>query len=61
MKFLHIVGARPNFMKAAPVMAALSARSGIQQRLIHTGQHYDRGMSEVFFQQLGLRGIEARA
>lgn len=51
---LHIVGARPNFMKAAPVMAALSARSGIQQRLIHTGQHYDRGMSEVFFQQLGL-------
>ena len=54
MRLLHIVGARPNFMKAAPVMAALSARSGVQQALIHTGQHYDRDMSDVFFQQLGL-------
>ncbi len=50
---IHIVGARPNFIKAAPVIAALSAL-GAQQQLIHTGQHYDRAMSEVFFEELGL-------
>ena len=49
----HVVGARPNFMKAAPVIRALAAR-GIPQLLIHTGQHYDERMSEVFFRQLGL-------
>ncbi len=50
---IHIVGARPNFIKAAPVVAALSA-AGADQQLIHTGQHYDRRMSEVFFEELGL-------
>ncbi len=50
---IHIVGARPNFIKAAPVVAALEA-AGVQQQIIHTGQHYDRGMSEVFFEELGL-------
>lgn len=54
MKIAHVVGARPNFMKAAPVMAALGARSGVHQILIHTGQHYDRNMSDIFFRQLGL-------
>jgi UDP-N-acetylglucosamine 2-epimerase (non-hydrolysing) len=49
----HVVGARPNFMKAAPVVAALDA-AGAEQRLVHTGQHYDRRMSEVFFEELGL-------
>jgi UDP-N-acetylglucosamine 2-epimerase (non-hydrolysing) len=49
----HVVGARPNFMKAAPVMRALAAR-GVEQRLIHTGQHYDDAMSAVFFRDLGL-------
>jgi UDP-N-acetylglucosamine 2-epimerase (non-hydrolysing) len=52
MHLLHIVGARPNFMKVAPVYRALSARSGIKQTLIHTGQHYDNNMSDVFFSQL---------
>jgi UDP-N-acetylglucosamine 2-epimerase (non-hydrolysing) len=55
MHILHIVGARPNFMKAAPVMRALDAHSGIRQSLIHTGQHYDAAMSDVFFQQLEMR------
>lgn len=41
-------------MKAAPVIAALEGRRGVSQRLIHTGQHYDDQMSEVFFRQLGL-------
>ncbi|MCW2830066.1 MAG: hypothetical protein JWP31_758 [Aeromicrobium sp.] len=50
---VHVTGARPNFPKAAPVIKALDA-SGIRQVLVHTGQHYDPVMSEVFFQQLGL-------
>jgi len=54
MHVLHVVGARPNFMKAAPVFAALATRSGIRQTLVHSGQHYDFNMSDVFFKQLGL-------
>lgn len=50
---LHVAGARPNFPKAAPVIRALAAR-GVRQELVHTGQHYDERMSEVFFRQLGL-------
>src|SRR5918992_1264371 len=49
----HVVGARPNFVKAAPVIAALERR-GIAQRLVHSGQHYDPGLSDVFFEDLGL-------
>jgi UDP-N-acetylglucosamine 2-epimerase (non-hydrolysing) len=49
----HVLGARPNFMKAAPVISALAAL-GHQQRIVHTGQHYDERMSAVFFGQLGL-------
>jgi UDP-N-acetylglucosamine 2-epimerase (non-hydrolysing) len=54
MKILHVVGARPNFMKAAPVIDALKGKSGVKQILVHTGQHYDANMSEVFFHQLGM-------
>jgi UDP-N-acetylglucosamine 2-epimerase (non-hydrolysing) len=50
---LHVVGARPNFPKAAPVMAAVRDR-GMTQFLLHTGQHYDDRMSEVFFRDLDL-------
>lgn len=50
---VHITGARPNFPKVGPVMAAIAAK-GIGQRLIHTGQHYDDKMSDIFFQQLNL-------
>ena len=50
---VHVVGARPNFMKIAPVMRALTAR-GASQRLVHTGQHYDARMSDVFFADLAL-------
>ena len=45
---VHVVGARPNFMKAAPVIRALAAR-GVAQQVVHTGQHYDAAMSDVFF------------
>jgi len=53
-----IVGARPNFMKAAPIVDALLAAADrgvpLRYRLIHTGQHYDRAMSGAFFDELGL-------
>src|ERR1700742_1510006 len=49
----HVLGARPNFMKAAPVIGALAAL-GHEQRIVHTGQHYDEQMSEIFFVPLGL-------
>jgi len=54
MKILHVVGARPNFMKVAPILAALRKVAGVQQVLVHTGQHYDAKMSDVFFQDLGM-------
>jgi len=48
---LHVVGTRPNFVKVAPVLRAMR-QGGMRQTLVHTGQHYDRSMSEVFFNQL---------
>ena len=50
---LCVAGARPNFMKIAPVMAAL-AETGIAAQLLHTGQHYDAAMSDSFFADLGI-------
>ncbi|WP_313896325.1 non-hydrolyzing UDP-N-acetylglucosamine 2-epimerase [Streptomyces sp. YIM 98790] len=50
---VHVVGARPNFVKAAPVVAALRA-AGLPQHVVHTGQHYDERMSHIFFRELGL-------
>lgn len=49
-----IVGARPNFMKAGPVLKAVRERGALQPVLVHTGQHYDERMSETFFKDLGL-------
>jgi len=55
MKILNIVGARPNFMKVAPLHRAFEAHSKIKSsKILHTGQHYDEKMSDVFFNQLGL-------
>ncbi len=51
MHVMHVVGARPNFMKAAPVHRALAAK-GHRQTIVHTGQHYDTRMSHVFFKEL---------
>ena len=53
-RIMHVVGARPNFMKVAPVMRALADHDHLVQLLVHTGQHYDANMSGVFFEQLGL-------
>lgn len=54
MHVLHVVGARPNFMKVAPVHAAFRKRAGVRQTLVHTGQHYDANLSDIFFEQLGI-------
>jgi UDP-N-acetylglucosamine 2-epimerase (non-hydrolysing) len=51
---LAVVGARPNFVKMAPVTEALSGASGIEVRLLHTGQHYDRALSDGFIERLGM-------
>lgn len=53
MKIVTIVGARPQFIKAAPISKALRS-AGHTEFLLHTGQHYDHGMSQVFFDELGL-------
>src|SRR5262245_27615512 len=55
MKVLNVVGARPNFMKMAPIIAEMNSRGGaITQTLVHTGQHYDDAMSGAFFRDLGM-------
>jgi UDP-N-acetylglucosamine 2-epimerase (non-hydrolysing) len=54
MKILNIVGARPNFMKVAPLHRAFSKNPLIESKIIHTGQHFDAKMSDVFFEQLEL-------
>ena len=51
---LHVVGARPNFMKIAPLMEAVALGNGIRQVLVNTGQHYDDAMSLAFIRELGL-------
>lgn len=49
-----VAGARPNFMKIAPIVRALRAHGALDYKIIHTGQHYDRDMNEVFFEELGI-------
>jgi UDP-N-acetylglucosamine 2-epimerase (non-hydrolysing) len=51
-KIMCVAGARPNFMKVGPIMHALQATRGVQATLVHTGQHYDIGMNDVFFAEL---------
>jgi UDP-GlcNAc3NAcA epimerase len=54
LKIFTVLGARPQFIKAATVSRALKARNDIQEIIVHTGQHYDANMSEVFFDQLSI-------
>jgi UDP-N-acetylglucosamine 2-epimerase (non-hydrolysing) len=49
-----VAGARPNFMKIAPIVRALQAQQTLSFKIIHTGQHYDREMNDVFFEELGI-------
>ena len=55
MKTIYLVaGARPNFMKIAPIVRAIKAHGGLEYKIIHTGQHYDHDMNDVFFEELGI-------
>src|ERR1043166_5088602 len=55
LKVINVVGARPNFMKVAPIVAAMKRRAGkFQPLVVHTGQHYDAAMSDSFFRDLKL-------
>lgn len=55
MKMIYLVaGARPNFMKIAPIVRALKTHGSLAYKIIHTGQHYDREMNDVFFEELGI-------
>lgn len=54
MKILTIIGARPQFIKAAAVSRVLRAQAGIEEKIIHTGQHFDANMSEVFFEEMDI-------
>jgi UDP-N-acetylglucosamine 2-epimerase (non-hydrolysing) len=54
MKIINVVGARPNFMKIAPLMEAYKTHPEIEPVLVHTGQHYDEKMSDTFFRELGI-------
>ena len=55
MKSVYLVaGARPNFMKIAPIVRAMQAHGGMAFKIIHTGQHYDRAMNGIFFDELGI-------
>jgi UDP-N-acetylglucosamine 2-epimerase (non-hydrolysing) len=54
LKIINVVGARPNLMKIAPLMHAYAKCESIEPLLVHTGQHYDENMSDLFFRQLGI-------
>jgi UDP-N-acetylglucosamine 2-epimerase (non-hydrolysing) len=54
VRLLTVAGARPNFMKVAPLLRAMRERPRIESLLVHTGQHYDAAMSDAFFRDLGM-------
>jgi UDP-N-acetylglucosamine 2-epimerase (non-hydrolysing) len=54
MRIVAVAGARPNFMKIAPLMWEIGRRSNVEAHLVHTGQHYDERMSRLFFEELGI-------
>ena len=54
MKIVNVVGARPNFVKIAPLISAMRRRGGLEASLVHTGQHYDAAMSARFFDELDI-------
>lgn len=54
LKVINVVGARPNLIKIAPIVEAMNQRPAFKQLLVHTGQHYDAKMSQIFFDDLGI-------
>src|SRR5512142_2007020 len=54
MRILNVVGARPNFVKIAPIMAEMRRHAALEPLLVHTGQHYNARLSALFFEELGI-------
>jgi len=54
LKIINIVGARPNLPKIAPLMREMQRHPEIEPILVHTGQHYDAALSDIFFRQMGI-------
>ena len=54
MKIITVIGARPQFIKAAVVSRAMAKRDGIEEIIVHTGQHYDHNMSDIFFEEMSI-------
>ena len=54
MKIVTIVGARPQFIKAAAISREIGRRDGVEEIIVHTGQHFDENMSKVFFEELNI-------
>ncbi len=54
MKILTIIGARPQFIKAAVVSRAINDKEGMEEIIVHTGQHFDKNMSEIFFEEMSI-------
>ena len=52
MKVLTVIGARPQFIKASPISAKINSTSSIKEVIIHTGQHYEDNMSDIFFEEM---------
>ncbi|MDO5677577.1 MAG: UDP-N-acetylglucosamine 2-epimerase (non-hydrolyzing) [Propionibacteriaceae bacterium] len=59
MKFMSVVGARPQFVKLGPIVRAASQHEGVEHIIVHTGQHYDPLLSDVFFRDLGIPAPDA--
>ena len=55
LKILTVIGARPQFVKAAVLSRVFSKMEGIQELLVHTGQHFDDKMSQIFFDEIAIR------
>src|SRR5262245_19243061 len=55
MKILTVVGARPQFVKAAAISRAIRETDGLSEVMIHSGQHFDANMSDIFFEELDIR------
>ncbi|MCA9064653.1 MAG: UDP-N-acetylglucosamine 2-epimerase (non-hydrolyzing) [Planctomycetaceae bacterium] len=60
LRIAVVAGARPNFMKVAPILRAMDSHGGFSAMLVHTGQHYDAALSDVFFEELGIRQPDVR-
>ena len=54
MKLLTVIGARPQFIKAATVSRVVAGRDDVREVIVHTGQHYDANMSDIFFEELDI-------